>query len=286
MTPWEAKRMMASYLTGRRVSREDLEQARALIGEEGPTRRFLAEELGTHEEWVSECDVFLSRLAEFSELAAEERERRMPRLAAHLEACPACRQAYWDVKPLWITRVAREAAGGVQEMCRGLAERIRLGVDQVGRLLEEGLCPPSLVLEPLAAGAPGRVAAAHRVWELRDEDSGAAIHLEIAGGAGGGIAVNCALESLEPLRPGMIRTRGAVAPPRLEVLRQPGGELLLSGSLTDFQTEPFVLPPGEWVIRVSGGAGTEGCLWEIPLSVEAKPSAGEETPPEEEEEPE
>jgi hypothetical protein len=258
----EAKRVLASYLAGERVSAEELEQARGMLGAERWYRRFLDEELGTHGEWVSECDAFLERLGEFSELAGEERARRMPSLAAHVEECAACRHAYWSVKPLWVARVVEGARG----LCRSLAEQIRLGVDQAGRLLEEGLCPPSLTLQPVGvtAALPGAVEAERREWELRDEDAGCLIRLGISGAASGQVAVSCAVEGLEP--PERLR---------VDVRGQTGDTTLFSGTFAEFQVEPFILPPGAWLIRIRSVSAPEPRIWEIPLTIGTGPSTGE-----------
>jgi hypothetical protein len=103
MSPADARKIIAAYLAGRPVSGDQLAAASEALRSDSGHMRFLGEELGGGD-WVSGCDLFLSRAAEFCELTPVERERRMPELSQHVEGCPACREVFWRIRPLWTSR--------------------------------------------------------------------------------------------------------------------------------------------------------------------------------------
>ena len=271
MTPAEAKKTIACYLAGQRVSRAVLENAWSVLHSAAEQLRPLGEELGLEGEWGSECDVFLSHLAEFSELSKTEREQRMPESVAHVEDCASCRRAYWNVRPLWISEAAsalQQKAGAIR---RRLAEPIRLAIDQTARLLEQGIGPLSTAeIAGATAGAllgaapEGRFAEPmeRKEWMLKDEQEGCVIHLIVCGLPSGQAGVNCALEAASP----------AAAQPeqaRIELRDAEHDSLHLAGRLSDFQAEPILLPQGSWILRVQSSSREGARTWDLPLELVA-----------------
>lgn len=258
--------LIAAYVVGRRsASHEELARACRVVHSDPNYLRYLQDELGLHGEWVSECDVFESRVAEFSEMSAAERAAEVPELVAHVEACSSCRQTYWDVRESWIRSVTQTGRMVVQR----LGESIRMAVDDVGRLLQLGLGPPESTIVPVFAtlDAPdaddvgGDRAPTPKEWVLRDREAGCAIRLLLRGQPANELTLGCSVDWDEPAR---IET-GWV---RIEVHDATTRSMLLSGPLSTFRTQPISLRPGSWIVRVETTVPTQRA-WEIPLEIEA-----------------
>src|SRR5262245_55741098 len=110
----EAKKVLAAYLAGQRVTGEDLRRALAALGGDQTSLGALAEELTGGRE-PDECAMFRDRMAEFSEMSRAEREREAPEMAAHLKSCPSCRRDYWEIAPLW-RDIEQAALSGVKQL--------------------------------------------------------------------------------------------------------------------------------------------------------------------------
>jgi hypothetical protein len=257
MTQAEAQTIIADYLVGRRVPPKRLEEASAVIRADPALRKRFERDLGTGDDWVSECDMTLSRLAEFS--GRPEPDRQMPSVAEHLRECASCREVLWGIKPLWTERV-----GGV---ARSLATSLRVRLAAAGQLLDIGWGPPSslTIFAAATAALPGSEPPAPRSWELTDEEAGYVIRIGLSPGAGSMVRLTCAALPLRPDAPSESL--------RLEVLFDSGGlgpqRSLARGPLEQFETSPIPLPAGSWVLRLRRSRG--GPPWEIPIQVE--PSA-------------
>lgn len=262
MSPAEAKNIIAAYLAGRPVSDEQLSEASEMLRSDSDYGRYLNEEIAGGE-WVSGCDLFLSRAAEFCELAPAERLRRMPELSGHVEQCPACREVFWRIRPLWTSRATGEIKARASSLRRVLAEQIRIAASTAGRLIEQGLGP--LAIEPrlvAATAAPlGLDAMPAKQWELPDDESGCVIRLLVAARAeDAAAAIVCSIDC-------GIQT-GPPPPVRLEVREQATDALFLGGRLADFETEPIVLPAGSWTLRLRMTDDSGERIWEVPLSIQ------------------
>lgn len=282
MTPDEARRTIASYLTGQRVRGEDLERAWAIARSDADHLRHLTREFGMEEHWISDCDVFRSSIAEFSEMSRREREREAPELLQHAEVCEACRRAYWDFRPLWISEATHAVAAKGRTIIRELAERIRLAVDAAGRLLELGPGPQS-VREPLVAATVGTALTGsvleagaglppeleRKEWVLPDEETKWTIRLAVSGLPSGDARVTLRLEG----EAGIFKS----AQVRIEVRAAEGDSLLLAGRLSDFETEPILLPRGSWILRLLATTAEGSRVWEIPLDITEGAGANGET---------
>jgi len=267
----DARRLIASYLTGRPVSGEALAAACEMAKTDAEYIQYLKEELGLRSDWVSECDVFLSNLAEFGEMSSEERDTEMPGLMSHLAHCQSCRRAYWEVVPLWKPATA---PGGGGPSVKRLAEGLVVVADTFGRVRQSGWGPsPEEVVvaaaaaggEPAAAGLGGPQVGPHgmgpRRWVFRDEEGGCTIHLEVCGRESGGMAIGCRLEAAEA-------SPATSARLRLEVRQVDNNVLFVAGPLANFLAAPLFLPWGEWLIRLLAAGAADTHVWEIPLSLE------------------
>jgi hypothetical protein len=266
-----AKKIIASYLSGYRdVSREELRQACEAVRSDRQYLDYLKDELGLSEDWTSECDVFIENAAEFCEMTGEERKREMPDMLAHLDRCPSCLRAYWDIEPLWISRAATAA----RAITRELGHRIRLVIDSAGRLRQQGLGPPALEYRPIAAalsGPPSYEAApdlptaratARKEWSLKDDEAVCNLRIVLDGAATGGAALTCSIEYEAPApRPDEAR---------IEIREASTSRLYLAGKLSDFESEPILLPTGSWQIIIQSSSHAETRSWRIPLEIEAE----------------
>jgi hypothetical protein len=252
MTPADARRIIASYLAGRRVEAGELAMARRALAEARVDLAPLHVELGLTAD-ASDCEQFSANVADFCQMSATERREEAPELVRHAEECTACRQLLWRVKPPWMDRVGETLGAGATAVARALAEPIRIALG-VAELHERGIGPPALVFHQVAATAAAAVeeSDARKEWVLADEEAGRVLRLRVAWG---------------PAREALVTL--SIEPPegegRLEVRRQ-DGSLLLSGPLDDLQVEPVRLGPGTWSLRVSL-SGPDRRAWEIPLDI-------------------
>ncbi len=268
MDTTEAKRIIASYLTGhQRVTREELNQACESIKSDEVYLLYLRQELGLGDDWVILCDAFAERAAEFCEMSDEERRDEMPDLLEHLGTCGSCRGLYWEISPLW----REQAAATARSFTRELSERIRLLIDKAGRMREQGLGPPPIylpqvvpTLSPSEEGLPELAGAEKRKeWSLIDEAADCELKITIEGQAGRGAKVSCWIQPGPSQRISAERTS-------IEVCDAATGSLLLAGKLSDIEVEPIYLAPGSWLIHLLT-EGREGSFdWRIPLELSAE----------------
>jgi hypothetical protein len=254
MTPADARRIVADYLVGRRVSRQDLEQACAELNSDAVSRAPLVRELGPHDPG-SGCERFRANLAAFSELPESEQRTRMPAAAAHATACAACRAAYWEVRPHFMTTLAT----ATRQAVRRLANHIEIAVERVEGLVEGGLGPvavPSSAAPGLATLAdPDDHRTTERSWQLRDEETGTSVELAVRLADDGTLAIGCRVDG----------PATGVRAARIE-LRNPANRTSYSGELSDLAHDTLHLDPGTpgtWVIRVL----TPEHVWELPVDV-------------------
>jgi hypothetical protein len=259
----EAKKIFALYLTGQNVPEALLEQARQVVRSDQEYTRYLSEEVGMSDNWIIDCEVFLSHLAEFSEMTAVERRREMPELTLHVERCNTCRQAYWEVNPLWTLEAARSTS-------KELAQHIKLTLDNAGWLREQGPGPPSVEQERVGAElraqkkgdlASGASWVKEKEWRLSDEEANCTIHLFISGQPNGEAMLRCEIEYKH--------TPATASGAKIEVREVGSGSLLLDRSLSDLQSKPIHLLPGSWKIKLQSPGDEVIREWIIPLELKA-----------------
>jgi hypothetical protein len=255
----EARRVIASYLAGRRIAAGELESARRTLFEDAAYVRELRGELGISAE-SSECQIFSANVAEFCEMSEAQRQTEAPELLQHIENCSSCRFLLWQIQPPWKATVERARSLGTS-FARVLAAPIRLALGVAGDLLEQGIGPPSLKLQQVATTAHVPVEGARKEWAFTDEEAGQIVHLRVEGRSSQEASVNVSLEKQQ-------------AGIRIEV-RARDGALIVSGPLEDIQVEPLRLGPGHWTLRVSD-PGPVMRTWEIPLEIETGPTYPEE----------
>ena len=273
MTHEEARRTLAAYLAGRRVSRELLAEARALVQSDDAFLSHLKSELSLDAQWTVDCDLFSASVAELAAMTRAERERELPELLAHAESCPACRRLFWEVRTLWVTEAAAAVGARAAVVTRVLAEPIRLAVDAAGRLFELGLTPPSIAQARIAATAGvapsegGFVPAEpeRKQWTLRDEEANVGIHVTLTGGPPGHVKLALDAED-DTTRPERFRVAVGMAD---------GSSMVFSGWLADVRAEPLVLPRGSWRLGVRTTGRDPGLVWQIALELEERAFRGE-----------
>lgn len=285
----DAKATYAAHLAGvRKVSAHELNEACALIERDPGGVAFLGsvrEEFGLDpSRELSLCEAFRHRAAEFSELKKSECESEFPLLVKHLAECPDCRRVLWQLKPLWKS---------VQEVARDmfrLVAPIRVKLLR-GRALEEigWDSLPSVESGPLRFPAGGLLAGIHhgpfsqagkllsadsgaavqppqgesrKEWRLPDESGAWEVHLVVESAANGGASLTCSLEPRnghDAPESKSTRIELRYAPPR--------NSIFLAGRLADFQSNPIVVPPGSWLVRVIPDPESHLRGMEIPLDL-------------------
>ena len=269
----DAKTIVLAYLTGNRVPAKSLHEACARVRDDAACMDRLRDELGLSHAWTSVCTVFLSRLAELSELAPDARAAEFPEFAEHLGACPACRRQYWRVATPWAP-VAGGAADSAGERTTTLCcvKPIVVALDAAGRLSAPGDAPSPTREEPVAAAAGGplpwterRAGDEPKVWVLDDETSHCAVRLAVSRKSADEVAVRCRID----WDPG---AAGTEQDARIEALHAESGASILAGPLSEFRDRPVILTSGAWTIRIEARA--LGRCWEIPLTVRVEPADG------------
>ena len=258
----EAKGIIASFLTGEHAARAELKRAVDTVRSDPEYVEHLRREFGSHDEWVSECDIFLSSLAEFAEMSPERRLRDMPESTEHLEKCDSCRTMYWQVMPLWIAEPSADET--VAE--KSLAGIISLTLDASGELRQIGFGPPAVVRREMAAAAGAVVlgktaydAGQWTEWVFDDPETAAIVRLRISSDPTGDLKVECRVETEEgaPVDPKQVR---------IEVRDADKDTLYLSGLLSRFRGH-LSLPAGSWLIRLVSTFGPQTYSWDIPLQL-------------------
>ena len=152
----EAKELIARYLAGDTVSREELAKAREVLGRDIEYDEYMRDLLGMNV--VIECEVAMESLAEFAGMSEEQRLAEMPGVLEHIKTCGKCSAALRE-----ITGVKSSPAAQPVAVFRigFLKERVRL-IEEAGkavwRVLFEG---------PLPARFPTRADSA-KGWESRE----------------------------------------------------------------------------------------------------------------------
>jgi hypothetical protein len=256
VTLLEARQILAAYLVGRRVTRRQLEEARARFNEQPDSLAFARELLVTGE-WTSGCERFRSSLEEFSMIPVSEQSNRMPSMVAHVTDCPACRAAYWEVTPQFVQGIATPTRQAV----RRLAASIELAVRKVQGLVEVGLGP--MPIGHLSGAVPGMATLGDDqeprsdgyIWRLRDDDTDTAVDLAIRLGEAGGLIVRCDFQRSSDIESGA----------RIE-LRTPAGRVSFASHLAEIEREPLHIDAGmagTWTIRIT----IPELAWEIPVNI-------------------
>jgi hypothetical protein len=173
----EAKQIIAAYVSGDHFSERDLNEAVRVARSDRVYGRRLLRGLGLWGRRQRECDVFLSNLAEFSEMDPEVREAEMPELVDHMKRCRSCLKAYWEVVSIWSGR------GTIKK-----AEPFIIVLDPSGSIRAGESCPPPQERTARAAGHPPallesrditedrqREQEQHLEWELEDPDAAVTI---------------------------------------------------------------------------------------------------------------
>jgi hypothetical protein len=267
MSPAEAKKIIAAYLAGRRVSAAEVAQATGILRADQGYAEALARVTRAERGTISACDLFLSRVAEYSELTPADRQRRMPELWRHVRECATCRDALWNVQPWWLEAAAGQVKAGAATLWRTLADQIRVRIDAAGRVFDAGMGPPPLREHLVAATAapPPEGEPSRQDWELPDPQTGCLIRLTIAAVSGQSAAVGCSL-GWSGAEPGQVR---------IEIRARDTHALLVGGRLSDFEGEPLTLPRGSWVVRLRTTAAGLECTWDVPVTIERQPPPGE-----------
>jgi hypothetical protein len=246
----EAKKVVASYLTGGRIGRQELEDACDTLNRGEPRYvGFLREEMGLPLPITSLCDVVIDRAAEYGLMSPDARRTELPELGEHMATCAECKAFYREVYLSAFAAGMRRVGQGL----RRLAEPIRLLMPESGGLRPVGLGPEDLAPAPAVGSLMGPRAVAgestdreQRTWSIPlDEDSGLAIELRMRS-RGDKVELNLALQ-------------GRSAETAADMTFECGG---VHGRVRDFQVTTIKLSPGVSTLRLKVG---DEVRWEIPL---------------------
>jgi hypothetical protein len=269
MRKGRAPAIVAAYLAGRDVARSDLERALSVAREDADYMSFLREELGMHADWSSECDIFLSRSAEFSELSTAEQRRQMPEMAAHLDVCGECRRAYERVRPLWASEAPTGLGRAVAAAAKRLTAAISVAASATGVLrvlAEPPQARPAAMLSPVGAvmmgpkGSDDVRPAGWRQWRFADEETGSTILVSVRAKDGSDGEIECKIS---------VEADDVPAPltDRVEVRRGDAASPYVAGLAAQFESSPIVLPEGSWVLWLVRTDQQRPGAWGIPLDV-------------------
>ena len=249
----EGKSVINSFLMGQHVEQILLSQAIEAVCADPEYTAYLQNVFGNHSCWVTECDIFRSRLAEFAEFSPAQREQYMPQSAKHFAACDECRQAYWQVVGAWDSNVVDQ-----NRTVRRLRAPIAFRVGSEGQILLDRSGPPPLRHDVVAAAAYGAEVTQPKLWELDDVEGDLVVHLAIQRHQTGGVEVRCRIE----------QTSGLIVDPRhvrAEVCDIQTGVVRLAGPLTNFVRNGLVVEPGASRLCLTMSSGTVTSTWEMDL---------------------
>ena len=261
MTPDQAKKRVADYLTGARVPLPELEEACRAAGSDREYVERLGRTVGLRGVRPSPCAAFRSSLAEFCELTKDEARDEMPELYAHVQACPACRTAYWGLLDDWW------AEDPAEPRARVLSRAIDVALTG-GGICEQGLGPPAVrrARVALAAGAgaeaePPPDAEPERQWRLADAEA----DVEVV------VTLRAETPERADLRVELIGEGSARFDRRslwLEVEDVERRAQVLAAPLQDRESESIPLTPGRWRVRLAARVhrGTHR-VWVVPLTI-------------------
>ncbi len=97
-------------------------------------------------------------------------------------------------------------------------------------------------------------------WTLADDEVGCIIRLTLTGRTTGQTALSCTLDS----NPASLID---AAHTRIEVRRTEDNSVVVGGPLTIFQSDPIILSPGSWRLRLQAMGGEKKYTWELPLTL-------------------
>lgn len=269
----EAKKLIAGYLTDSFVPREQLEEACKVANTDPEYIRYLVDELGLHGEWVSECDIFQSNLAEFSEMSEEEQRSEMKDNQEHMMECDMCRRAYWDLKTSWIQALETDTGGTKIK----LPDPIILYRSDLG-LHESKQGPPPVAQEIVAIAAekiPVEEAAAEAVaeegrkyhaWRREDPETGCVIGIFTSWLPDGKVSLRVEIEC-EGDESFDMETY------QIEVYDAYNDVLMVAGRLQDFLEKGIELVAGLWRVRLFSGDRPEADAWELRLQIKGGASS-------------
>jgi len=265
----EARKIIAAYLVGDPVPDADLELALQLTAADKPFAQHVRQEHGDHGDWVTDCDVFQSRLDEFAEAGPEEQARRFPSLLKHYRGCRACYDAYWQVMPIWTEDGSDSEMSQGQGRERSLSGSIVLSISPGGAVIHDGIgVPPQVRAELYRAAGPDSAESPprdvdRRQWVLDDADAGIVIRLQVSGtpSGEGTVEITVTAEPDSPVKPARMQLR---------VSDRISGAVHLAASLSTFQREPLVLPPGSWTLRLESETAKGVYSWEVSLILEQR----------------
>jgi hypothetical protein len=283
MNVHEARRCLATYLVGGRVSPDDYLAACSTVRTEDPVYwHDLCRELGLHEDWASECAAFLENMAEFAEMSPEQRRREGAGALGHLEICRECRKALWEVAPVWLSLYPASGSSAV----RRLGEPLVLRIQPSGRLADGGIgLPAEEEITPVAAAAgwepevpdaarvealvsddiPQAEPAETKRWAISDPEAQCVVSLAIRARGPDEAALWLDVEPAGECRLELADAQLAAIPSGRKYPAQ-------SGPLRDFRADAIILPRGSWIVRVSVPGPEGGRVWEVPLELEVGPS--------------
>lgn len=265
----DARKIIAAYLVGDPVPGADLALALKFSRSDAAFAQHIRREQGDHCEWITTCDVFESRLDEFAEAGPEEQARRFPSLMRHYRECPACYDAYWQVMPIWAEDRKDPPSPTTRRRERSLSGSIVMSIGPGGAVTHDGIgIPPQTRTELYrAAGATTPDGASRdtdrRQWVLDDADAGIVVRLQVSGTAEGEgtIEIFVSAEPDSPVKPERMQLR---------VIDRATGALHQAASLSTFQREPLILPPGAWTLRLESETPGELYSWEVSLILERR----------------
>ena len=257
-----ARQVLAAYLVGRRVSREEFAAAYAYLNEHDPAGlKRLSRDLrtGLGSEYDDECAAVCENMDAIVAMPFAEVEQLMPTFAKHLKLCPDCSDFMHRLKDTWL-EAATEAVVG---MYRRAAESIRITLDEFDQLLDLGGLRP---LKPEVVLASMAHEARPSDWVLTDDKTGYVIKLAIKARPPHAAQLVCEVE--HPPAP-----ESEASSVELELVEAQTNLVKTSGPLSFFREQPIVLSPGSWLIRISLvlPKGQQG--WEIPIDFEP-PASG------------
>ena len=270
----EAKKTIARYLIGERVTQDALKRACDLLNKEDPEAvHRLRMEMGLEIGESFECEVFRENAAEFCEMRKEERLHEMPDVVAHLESCGRCRRVFeeigrervWDVIKRTAKSVVKELVGAITLIVDGAAnlwERqvnpaISLELEPVALAAHALGEPTELMEEPLLAG-PRLL----RKWRILDEDTGFCLDFTARGKVGLNVVVlECEVTDAEQ----------RVFPAErawVELVETTTKAVHASDWLSRFAESPLELVAGSWMLKVRCERQGRAIEWNVPFGVE------------------
>jgi hypothetical protein len=259
MNDGAAREIIAAYLSGQRhVESTEIEAAIKIINQADRYVQDLKRLLGVSTAGLCECHHLQSRMAELAGMPLDQARIEFPALAGHLSLCHSCKEDFWEIRSPW-----EPATASLSHQAARLRRRLAAAIQVVfggGGLRELGFTLPSAPLIPVAATADevGVSFGEAREWRLADAETGSEIRLLLRAAVGGEFWLECSFKSSSAGRP------------RLTITGLPGQQVVVSGALALFASEPIKIKAGSYLLTIEL-AGTESRAWEIPLELVVEP---------------